>query len=259
MPDETVVERPKNLREKLVAVMSDVKGIGKHGRNKDQNYDYQTAADIFEKVQAAFVKHGVVFCSTEKEVKQLESRQTKGGATMFAWLATMRFEIADAAALDAGCMAGVHSGVGFDTSDKALNKAKTAALKYFLKQTLLIGEDEDDGDRETITPSNGPIRVVPDAPEPITDDFLGDPTPTPTPAKKTPQNEPVAHGDELISVVAQESIVAQCKELGQSQQEILDMYAVADFSQLTQAEYAGVQKVLATKRENRDKAKKTKA
>lgn len=143
--DETTGEVKMNLREKLLRVMSDVGNVPKDGKN--QGYTYQRAADIFPKVQKALLAVGVAFVAHEVECDFPPAHETKSGGTMFVATAKMRYTFHDIGSAE--ILTGESSGLGFDTSDKALNKAKTAALKYFLKQTLLIGEDDDDSEKDT--------------------------------------------------------------------------------------------------------------
>jgi ERF superfamily protein len=140
--------KPLNLRQKLMAAMGDVGGVAKKGQNKGEGgYKYQRAADIFPKVQQAFIAHGICFVADELSKTCHEPHSTKSGGVMFVWDVLMQFRILDTESDE--IIEGKASGLGFDTSDKSLNKARTAALKYFLKQTLLIGEDEDDSDADT--------------------------------------------------------------------------------------------------------------
>lgn len=146
--DESTGEVKMNLREKLLAVMGSVGNVPKEGKNtQGQGYNYQRAADIFPKVQNALVSIGIVFMAHEVACDFPPSHETKNGATMFVATVKMRYTFHDIGSDET--LVGEGSGLGFDTSDKALNKAKTAALKYFLKQTLLIGEDDDDSEKDT--------------------------------------------------------------------------------------------------------------
>jgi hypothetical protein len=157
---ETIKELP-NLRQRLIAAMTDVGSVAKAGQNKEQHYSFQRAADIFASTQDAFAKHGIAFLSSEKTLSWPETHESKNGGTVFVCVATMEFTLFNADGDKEDKMTATHSGVAFDTSDKALNKAKTAALKYFLKQTLLIGEDEDDGDAETLETRGSPASACP--------------------------------------------------------------------------------------------------
>src|SRR5215469_7283578 len=145
---------PKTLAARIVAAMSDVGGVAKAGRNKDQGYAYQTAADIFEATQAAFGRHGVLLMPDELNIEWPEPMVRGEGKWMFICRITMLYTLRDVESNESVSIKS--TGLAFDTSDKALNKAKTFALKTFLKQLLLIGEEEDDGDAEHIEPAAEP-------------------------------------------------------------------------------------------------------
>lgn len=137
-----------NLRRKLLAVMQAIGGVEKKGKTEvGQVYTYQRAADIFPKTQRALIEYGVMFLAHEVARTPHPTHQSKNNAVVFVEDVLMKFIFLDTDSDER--IEGEGSGIAFDTSDKALNKAKTAALKYFLKQTFLIGEDEDDSEKDT--------------------------------------------------------------------------------------------------------------
>jgi hypothetical protein len=149
---------PVRLAQRIVMAMQSVGSIAKSGENKDQHYKYQKAADIFEAAQAAFVEHGICLLADEGMIEWPDPLTTKSGATMFICRVSMEYTLED---VMSGERKIFHStGVGFDTSDKALNKGKTMAEKYFLKQLLLIGEEEDDADADTPEETQQPACPV---------------------------------------------------------------------------------------------------
>lgn len=156
--DRTEAPVAPRLAARIVLAMKTVGSVAKAGRNKDQGYAYQKAADIFEAVQGAFVEHGIFLGATERIIEWPDPLTTKSGATMFICRATMAYGLEDV--LSGEMKEFVSTGVGFDTSDKALNKAKTMAEKYFLKQLLLIGEEEDDADLDTPEETQQPACPV---------------------------------------------------------------------------------------------------
>jgi hypothetical protein len=151
---------PPSLAARIVAAMADVGSIAKAGRNKDQGYAYQKAADIFEATQEAFAKQGVLLIPDEDFIEWPDPLVTRvradgsGGTTMFICRCRMLYTLRDV--ISGETIAIKSTGLAYDTSDKALNKAKTFALKTFLKQMLLIGEEEDDGDAEHLEPAPEP-------------------------------------------------------------------------------------------------------
>jgi hypothetical protein len=146
MAEET---KPLNLQHKLLNAMADIGNVPKEGKNQQgPGYAYQKIADMLPKVQAAFIKHGIIFIADHVKTEWHEPHESKGGARVSVCSVTMKYIIGDIH--DDKTIVSQASGFAFDTSDKAENKAKTAALKYFLKQTFLIGEEEDDSERENV-------------------------------------------------------------------------------------------------------------
>ena len=129
------------LRQRMALAMKDIGRVGKNGRNEGQKYDYTKADDIITEVRGALLAHGIIFVSSEKAVTRLPDRESRNGGAILSVQVTMNFALMDTTS-DA-VINGDHSGEGMDSGDKALNKAKTAALKYFLQQTFLIPTGDD--------------------------------------------------------------------------------------------------------------------
>ena len=137
-----------NLRQKLLAAMADVGNVPKKGQNtQGAGYKYQMVKDMYPKVQKAFIDHGIAFLSSEKAKVWLEPRENRNGTMIHTCHVDMEFTLLDTESDEK--LVAMHGGEAFDTSDKALNKSKTAALKYFLKQTFLIAEEDDDTEAAT--------------------------------------------------------------------------------------------------------------
>lgn len=137
-----------NLRQRMLAAMTDIGRVAKDGFNSGQQYNYTKADDIISECRGALIKHGIVFLSSEVDQQRLPDREAKSGAAILGVVVKMQFTLMDTTS-DEKLVAG-HSGEGMDSGDKAVNKAKTAALKYFLQQTFLIptGDDPEKDDHE---------------------------------------------------------------------------------------------------------------
>ena len=147
-----------NLRQKLVAVMADVFGVPKLGRNTQTGYDYQRGADIFPKVQRALIAHGIAFVAHELSVDFPPPHESKSGGVVFVAVVKMQYRFHDTTSDEV--ISGDGSGFAFNSSDKGLNVAKAAALKYFLKQTFLLAEKDDDSETATIEVSKPAGRLA---------------------------------------------------------------------------------------------------
>jgi len=195
-----------NLRAKLVDVMAEVFGVAKNGQNtQGAGYTYQKAADIFPKVQKALCGHGIAFMANEISVEFPPSHETKSGGVMFVAVVKMRYTFHDSESDEV--LVGEGSGLGFDTSDKALNKAKTAALKYFLKQTLLIGEEEDDSENDTHESTGRRVSHVDTTtgqidPGEEDDLWTGDLPPLPPPEQPRPLSKDIERANIIVNRTA---------------------------------------------------------
>jgi hypothetical protein len=191
-----------NLRAKLLNMMQVIGGVPKRGTAPvtQGSYTYQMAADIFPKVQKACRDHGVMFLASEVSRQPRAAHQSKAGAAVFVEDVTMRYSFLDTESEER--IDGDGSGVAFDNSDKALNKAKTAALKYFLKQTFLIGEKEDDPEAHDTTGGEG-VQWTTDGNGMDAEEFY----PDPSTSFQASSDEPVTDAQAL-------SVTQWCKSFG---------------------------------------------
>ena len=157
--DEQEFVRPNGLKARLCGIMGEVGYIQKRGMNTAQNYAYVMAADIAGAMAKLCSKWGVVFWPTEEDL-EWDTRETSKGTAMFVCRAKMKYVLAD---IDSGEQIIIPStGEGMDTGDKAIYKARTAALKYALIQTFLIaaGDDPEDESEDKEIKSEGGVKIA---------------------------------------------------------------------------------------------------
>lgn len=139
-------------------VMSQVGSIGKDQKNAHQGYRFRGIEDMYNKVQPALIANGV-FCVPQVTKAETHELQNKSGNTAFRVLLTVchKFYAEDGSSVDV-----VTVGEAIDTSDKASNKAMSAAMKYaFIELLSIPTADIEDSDRES--PEAG-RRVFPEQP-----------------------------------------------------------------------------------------------
>lgn len=130
-------------------VMHDVGSIAKGRKNTMQNYSFRGIEDMYNSIQPALIKHGVFCCPQVVKVDSQEFRKSKDGKEQvsFRVLLTVCHKFF---ASDGSCIDVITVGEGIDTSDKASNKAMSAAMKYAFIQLLSIPtEDIEDSDRSS--------------------------------------------------------------------------------------------------------------
>jgi hypothetical protein len=139
---EAVQTIPK-IHGLISKVMGDVGAIGKTGENEVDGYKFRKIDDVYNKLQPILAKHSVFFVpsiSSSSEEKIL----TEDGSSRVRVKLTVKYRIfAD----DGSFIDAVTQGEAIDQSDKATNKALTAAFKYLLIQVFCIAiEGQPDAD-----------------------------------------------------------------------------------------------------------------
>lgn len=127
-----------SLHKKLAEVLTAVGYIEKAGTNASQGYKYVMAAQVADKVRDEFAKRNLTMLPTNIEV--VESGLTPSAKQV---LTTLRvtWTITDA---DSNSSISFQSvGSGSDSTDKAVYKAMTGALKYALLLGFLIPTGDD--------------------------------------------------------------------------------------------------------------------
>lgn len=156
--EERVKARIAFLKKKNNArAMLDKKGIMKRsGTNDFDHYQYFSEAQYKKLFTELFSKNGLEMSCEEVAIQDIQGTDKQP----FGCRITMAFTLTD---IDTGYSETTHStGTGFDKGDKALYKAKTGALKYWLANNWMVATgddpekaDEDDGENG---PQNGQIK-----------------------------------------------------------------------------------------------------
>jgi hypothetical protein len=140
------------IYKKVPLIMAEVGAISKDRRNDSQGYAFRGIEDMYAAFHPVLVKHGV-FCvpnvlSTESQVID---GMTAQGKPKTSFRVVMRVEHRFFAP-DGSFVAATTTGEGLDTSDKASNKAMSAAMKYAFIETFCVPtQDIADSDRESPT------------------------------------------------------------------------------------------------------------
>lgn len=127
-------------------IMEEVGAIGKAGKNEAQKYNFRGIDQMYNAIQPALIKHGV-FCVPQVIETNCTEGETKSGANNYHVLMRVnhRFYADDGSFIEV-----ITAGEGLDTSDKASNKAMSAAMKYaFVELLSLPTEDLADSDKES--------------------------------------------------------------------------------------------------------------
>lgn len=127
------------LQSALSEIMSEAGYVQKDAKNDFHRYKYASADAVLTKVREACAKRGVAITGTTAEVVELNFGQDHKGKPQL--LAVVRISQQYALGEESVTFQGLGSGA--DSSDKAVMKANTAALKYLLSNAFNISWGDD--------------------------------------------------------------------------------------------------------------------
>lgn len=138
------------LFEKMRLIMADIGAVKKTGKHPTQGYAFVESDNIVASVRDAMVAHKIVFMASVLDCQLNETVvETKSGGQRVDTRAIVRMEMT-LLDCETGCvMTAQMVNMAVDTSDKAVNKAITAAKKYWLLTTFMMSTKEDDSDRDS--------------------------------------------------------------------------------------------------------------
>lgn len=128
----------KQIYKLIPKIMSEVGSISKDRRGDGIRYLFRGIDDAYLAFQGPLSKNGVFFTPCVLENVR-EERQTKTGSTMIIAIVKVEYQFY---APDGSSVSAVVVGEAMDTSDKATNKAFSAALKLALFQVFCIPTEE---------------------------------------------------------------------------------------------------------------------
>lgn len=129
-------EQASGIFTKLNKILGEVGKVPKSGHNNFHNYDYVKEDDLTEHLRPLLAKHGLALIFNAVELKEMPN---SGLAVK------TEIMIGDT---DGACIVATVWGMAQDKGDKAIWKAMTGAMKYWLYKTFLVstGDDPERGD-----------------------------------------------------------------------------------------------------------------
>jgi len=122
---------------KMSAVAKDLSiiGLGKDKRNTFSKYDFRSIDNVYQVLSPILVKHGVVICPVSISHENTREPTGKDDTMMQFCRATVTYQVSSG--IENGEFIQIASvGEGFDSGDKAMNKAMSAAYKNMVVQTF---------------------------------------------------------------------------------------------------------------------------
>lgn len=152
------------LAQRMLAVSGELGWIDKSGKNKEQNYDFVRAVDVFDRARDALNKHGVVwaFSTRDHEIVALADGKK------FLHKLTGDYTLINADD-PKDTITGSVEGSTIAYGDKGVWVATTGMLKYALIQLFLLptGDDPEAQPEEEGKVERKPAEKAPSAPSPI--------------------------------------------------------------------------------------------
>jgi hypothetical protein len=147
--------------ELIPKIMGRVGHIPKGGHNKQQGYTFRSIDDVYAALQPILAEEGV-FLAPEVLQSTRQERPNKSGGILAFVTMRVKFKVY---APDGSFVEIVTEGEGMDSSDKATNKAMSAAIKYAATTLFWIPTTEPkDSENDHPEPSGRPSVKAPEKP-----------------------------------------------------------------------------------------------
>lgn len=149
----TTQKKPESVYAKIAAVQAELAKVGISKSRKNQapgaSYNFRGIDEVYNTLAPLMADHGLCILPRIVEHKMEKRGETRNGNTIFAAIVTAEFDFVSA---DDGSIHVVRTmGEAMDSSDKATNKAMSAAYKYAALMTFAI-PTEGDNDADAHTP-----------------------------------------------------------------------------------------------------------
>lgn len=129
-------------------ISGEIGSIGKDRKNEKQGYSFRGIDDVYNTVNCVLSKYGAFSVPEVLDVKR-ELKTSNNGSQLVYSVATVRYTLY---AKDGSSVSAVMVGEGMDSGDKSMNKAMSAAHKYFFLQVFAIPTaDAKDSEIDTYT------------------------------------------------------------------------------------------------------------
>jgi hypothetical protein len=152
----------KSLVTRLSEACDAVAGVDKSGYNEFQRYKYVKAADVAKAIRHELFRRKIMLLADEKEITEKEVQTNNGGTIR---LLTLRVEYTLLDGLSDQKITTTAYGVAMDSGDKAIYKAKTGALKYFLRGLGIIPDERDDPEADESVDEQTDARLAGESPK----------------------------------------------------------------------------------------------
>lgn len=165
----TTPKKPESVYQKIAAVQAELAKVGISKSRKNQTpgaqYNFRGIDEVYNTLAPLMAENGLCILPRIVEHSLTQRGQTRNGNAIYSAVVTAEFDFVSA---DDGSVHVVRTmGEAMDSSDKATNKAMSAAYKYAALMTFAI-PTEGDNDADAHTPEV--VAEKPAKPKPATID-----------------------------------------------------------------------------------------
>ena len=139
------------LFAKMARIMGKLKRMSKSGTNQHFNYKFVTDSDVADTIRELLAEENVAFFAEIVNSTQSTYEKTSSRGARFVRHSLIEFTFTFACGDTGATMTRHWQAEAEDDSDKGINKAATAAEKFFLLKTFVMstGDERDDPDADT--------------------------------------------------------------------------------------------------------------
>lgn len=151
------------IYQALVSIMKETKAIAKTEKNQGQNFMFRGIDNVMNGLHELFAKNGVIILDevldyeVKEKIIEKEYQGRKSTSIMYCTWARIKYHFV---AEDGSELTTINVGEAFDTGDKGMNKAMSAALKYALLQMFLIPTQEEKDPDSSTPPETRPKTIA---------------------------------------------------------------------------------------------------
>jgi hypothetical protein len=166
--------KPLTIYQAMAKILADISYVAKDRKADMGNagrYNFRGIDDVLNALHSSFAKHKVFIIpkilDSKLEIQEKEKAYNGSTTKSYTYSALLTVEFAFVSE-DGSSISAVGIGHALDTSDKATNKAQSAALKYCLMQAFLIPTEESkDVEVENIQAAPTKVNPPPPKTEPV--------------------------------------------------------------------------------------------
>lgn len=245
------MDQPKNLYQKISAVMQDIQYLQKDDKvstGASGSYKAMSEEKVTETVRKSLITNGLVILPVAQSHSRDELRDKEGVLKGYLSIVDTQYKIVDVDTGQFELLAS--SGTGADSQDKGVGKAMTYSYKYLLLRTFAIptGDDPDLVSSAVLDQQHEAEKKLHTPPASPPQTFVRTQTPTtPTRTQQAPNNPQHAPAVEMASPAQKGKIRAMMKERGVGDERYRDMLneqGVSSSNDLTKAMASAIIKKL---------------